>query len=115
MRALGSVTAVVVQKVRRKTSGGAWARDGYGNPIYDELSAEVPGCSMQPSDSSESLDEGRNQVATTWTLYAPLAFPATAIDAVRVAGVRFEVLGQPLRWEHPRLGHVQVTLREVQG
>jgi hypothetical protein len=112
----GTRTVTVVRRVRRKNDDGTWARDSRGNAIYDEEHIEVHGCSVQPATSTEQNDQQRVLVTSLVTIYAPLTWPAMSPeDAVLIDGRRYEVQGKPQRWEHPRLGHVVVTVQEASG
>ena len=109
----GAQTVTVVRRVRRQNPDGTWARDGRGNAIYDDERIDVKGCSVQPATGSETDDQGRTTVYTRTTIYAPLSFPAGPVDAVEFDGLRWDVRGRPARWEHPRIGHVIVTVEEA--
>lgn len=111
----GLRTVTVVRRVRVESSPGVWARDPRGNAVYADQQVDVPGCSVQPSASTENVADGRVQVTTSITIYAPLSFPAGPVDAVLIDGARYEVQGRPQRWVHPRLGHVVVTVQEASG
>lgn len=111
----GVRTVTVIRRVRQRADDGSWARDGRGNAVYTDERTDVPGCSIQPSSGTETDAEGRVQVTTSTTIYAPLSFPAGPVDAVEFDGLRWEVQGRPQRWDHPRLGHVLVTVQEASG
>lgn len=113
----GTRTVVVLRRVRQRNQSDStkWARDDRGNAVYVDERVEVPGCSVQPSTSSEQDSEERVQLATSITIYAPLSWPAGPIDAVEIDGIRWEVQGRPQRWDHPRLGHVVVVVQEASG
>jgi hypothetical protein len=109
----GTVTVTVLRRVKRVDDQGTPVRDSRGNAIYDDVSVDVPNCSVQPGTSLESDDQGRDAVSTYLTIYAPPDFPDSAINAVLLDGVRWEVSGQPQRWAHPRLGHVVINCVEA--
>lgn len=113
----GRRTVTVIRRVRQRDENDPtkWARDGRGNAVYADEQVPVPGCSVQPSAGTETDTEGRVQVTTSTTIYAPLSWPGGPIDAVDIDGTRYEVQGRPQRWDHPRLGHVVVTVQEVSG
>lgn len=109
----GARTVTVVRRVRQQNPDGTWARDPRGNAVYVDERVDIPGCSVQPGSSQETDAEGRVQITTTTTIFAPLSFPAGPVDAVEFDGLRWNVQGRPQRWEHPRLGYVIVTVEEA--
>lgn len=113
----GTRTVTVLRQVRKRDDQDPtkWARDGRGNAVYVFERIDIPNCSVQPTQSTEDNGDGRVLVTTTTTIYAPLSWPGGPIDAVEIDGERWQVQGKPRRWEHPRLGHVEVTVTEVDG
>lgn len=110
----GRRTVTVIRRVRR-TDGDGWARGRGGAAIYDEVREDVAGCSVQPSTGQEADENGRVQASALTTIYAPPSWPGGLIDAVEIGGVRHDIEGRPQRVEHPRLGHVVVTVKEASG
>lgn len=76
----------------------------------------VPGCSVQPGASAETLD-ARQGVTVRWTVYAPAGIPATAHTGARYDGVLYAIDGAPARWPSPTggLDHVVLLLVDWQG
>lgn len=94
------------------------SRDAYGNDVSTTSTVVVDGV-FAPGGSVERL-AGGDTVTTQPTVYLPSPAPK-AVDAVTVAGVTYEVDGQPQTWPaHPFTGWVPdlpvvVPLRRVTG
>lgn len=88
---------------------GPPTRDVYGNDVPG-LAAEimVSGCGIAPQGGSGSgsteIVQGRDTVIVGLTLYAPAGTDIRATDRIRVAGVLYEVDGQPGRFRSPFTG-----------
>lgn len=101
-----------VSLVTRVKSG----TDAYGNDIWTETATDVPGAFV-PGGSTEQL-QGQDVVTTQPTVLLPPDTSVTAVDAVDVAGQRFEVDGMPNVWTSPLTGRqfgVEVRLKRVTG
>lgn len=115
MKVPGRRSVTVLRRVRQYDADGKPLRGYGGAPVYADEEVVVEGCSVQPTSSTEDNDDQRVLVTSLVTIYAPLSFPAGPVDAVLIDGVRHEIQGKPQRWEHPRLGHVVVIVREATG
>lgn len=115
MRVPGRESVQVVHKVRQKNQDGSWTRDGRGNAVYTEEITTITGCSLQPSTTTETDEQGRVQVSTDMLIYAPESWPGTAIDYVLARGERWQIVGDIEVWHHPRLGHYIVRVRRADG
>lgn len=102
-----------VTLVRR--TKGPWP-DSFGNDVYTESTSAVWAV-YAPGSSTEQV-QGRDTVTTTATIYLDAGTDVAAIDAVIVAGQRFEVDGAPTTWSSPLTGWtpgIEVRLRGVVG
>ena len=94
--------------------------DRYGNAarVYGATATHtVDGCAFDPGGSTE-INDGRNAVTTTPTLYLPVGADVEAADKVIVRGTVYEVVGDSAVWVDPfgsSLGGVTVELRKVDG
>ncbi|MFJ9313797.1 hypothetical protein ACIRN4_06350 [Pimelobacter simplex] len=102
-----------------------------GTPVTDPYSIEatdldwtspdalpIPGCGFAPSGSAEPLEQGRNAVITTPTVYAPAGADVLAHDRLIVRGRTWQVKGDPADWRHPMTGWTPglvIQLEEVAG
>ncbi|MGZ6806389.1 MAG: hypothetical protein ACXVGG_07115 [Mycobacteriaceae bacterium] len=99
-----------VTLVKRVKSG----QDAFGNDVYSTTTVAVSGA-FAPGGSSEQL-QGQDVVITQPTVYLPAGTDVSAVDAIDVAGQRFEVDGSPNDWQNPFTGWrpgVEVKLRRV--
>lgn len=94
--------------------------DSYGSDAYGTAEMTVPGV-FAPGSSGEVV-QGGDVVTTQPTVYLPAGTNVEAVDAVLVAGVKFEVDGDPQDWStgSPFTGWVPpfpvvVALRKVTG
>lgn len=102
---------------------GPPTRDEYGNDVPGPaVETVVPGCGISPRDStgagSNEIVQGRDTVVAGLLLYAPSGTDIRATDRVRVAGVLYEVDGQPGVFRSPftgSLGPVVAALSLVTG
>lgn len=105
----------VVTRLRRQQTGV----DRYDNPVYAEVSTDIPGAAFAPEQkSSEPVEVGRTPIITQPTLYFLTRPDFTAGDAVLVRGERYEVDGDPADWRSPwgtGFGGLVVTLKRVEG
>lgn len=72
---------------------------------------------LQPGGASEVADRGDDTQTADARLWLRAATVLTGSSRVRVAGVTYEVIGQPARWAAPGRveHHVQAELRVVTG
>ena len=68
--------------------------DGYGNDLYGPGSDEPWPAWWEPRTSGEDT-AAREQYVSGYWLYLPLGAPLTAADVVVLAGVEYEVVGDP--------------------
>jgi len=104
--------ADTVTLVGRTVSG----QDAYGNDVYTEVQSTVPGV-FAPGGSTEQV-QGQDMVISQPTVYLPAGTDVTAVDAVIVGSVRYDVDGAPSDWRSPFTGWqagVQVRLKSVTG
>jgi hypothetical protein len=87
-------------------------------------SIAVSGCSVQPTTTSENLNEPRTESMTLLTAWIPDAEWARVVAGGDIRKLAFEwrgmllaQYGQALPWVSPTgaLGHVQVYLRQYEG
>jgi len=91
--------------------------DTYGNDVWTTTETVVDGCIVWPRTSSE-LVQGQDMVIVGLTLLAPAGTTIQPTDQVKVAGVTYEVDGQPGDWTSPFTSWdagVQVALTRVTG
>lgn len=102
----------VITVVRR--TDGPPDRLGVATPV--ETRYDVAGCSVQPLTTAEQLSNV-DQVVTRWRLFAPPNADLVVTDAVVVAGIQYEVDGDPQVW--PDMGgrphHLEAYLRRATG
>lgn len=99
-----------VSLVKRVKSG----TDSFGNDVYTMTSTDVLGA-YAPGGSTEQV-QGQDVVVTQPTVYLPAGTDVSSVDAIDVAGQRFEVDGLPNNWQNPFTGWrpgVEVKLRRV--
>jgi len=97
----------------RRTKG---TPDSLGNDTWTEGATPVAAI-YAPGSSSEQV-QGRDSVTTTATVYVPATTDVRAIDAVIVAGKRYEIDGDPTTWTSPLTGWtpgIEVRLRRNAG
>lgn len=108
-----------VMLVRRDIAG----RDRYGNDVMVEVMTDIAGCSVQPMWGQEQLGS-EDQVTERVQVFLPaqavieLPFPLSAVDALRISGVLFEINGQPQTWRMPPtnvVDHVVLFGRRTTG
>lgn len=92
-------------------------QDEFGNDVYSETSVDVPRVPVWPRASSENV-QGEDQVIIGLAALLPAGTDVAAIDAVIVAGARYEIDGEPARFRSPFTNlnpGVQVNLTRVTG
>jgi len=78
------------------------AKDAKGNRAKVEgVPVTVQGCSFQPLSSSEVVGV-TDMTSTVYRLYMPIGTVVSATDRVIAAGVKYEVLGDPMTWTNLR-------------
>ena len=91
--------------------------DSYGNDVYGETPTDVPGCVVWPTASTENV-QAEDQVITGLTALLPVGTDVSAIDAVIVAGLRYEVVGDPSSFSSPFSNlnpGIEIRLSKVTG
>lgn len=104
--------ATVTLITRTKTS-----EDAFGNDVFTETQTDVAHCPVWPRTSTEST-QGEDQTFVGLAALLPSDTNVTAIDAVVVDGVRYEVDGEPARFTSPFTNlnpGIQVNLTRVTG
>lgn len=77
-------------------------KDAKGNRAKVEgAPVSVQGCSVQPLAPSEVISD-TDMTSTVYRLYMPIGTAVTATDRVIAAGVKYEVLGDPMTWTNLR-------------
>jgi hypothetical protein len=83
--------------------------DTDGNDAWTVTLAPLAGVPVWPGGegsgtTGSELEQARNTVLTGISFLLPYATDLTAVDAVDVYGVRYEIQGEPARFRHPRTG-----------
>lgn len=102
-----------VTLVTRSVTG----QDAFGNDVYTESSSDVAQVPVWPRGATE-LVQGQDTTITGLSALLPEWTNVAAIDAVIVDGNRYEVDGEPGRFESPFTGlnpGVLVNLSRVAG
>lgn len=107
------VTVTIV----RKSPGGT---DAYGDPIPGTTTRiEIPRCGLAPRMSTESTARGRQGVIVGQTVYLPdNSPPVLYTDQLEVAGVLYDIEGDPGAWSNPLTGWTpgsEVAIRRAIG
>lgn len=92
-------------------------QDSRGNDVYGEADTDVADCWFDPGTSGELL-QGQDLVTTQPRVGVPAGTPVTAVDAVTVRGVRYDVAGTPDDWRSPYTGWnpgIVIDLKAVTG
>lgn len=98
------------------TKSGTTQDPVYGNDVPTYTDSAVVG-GFAPAGSVE-IQQGRETITTTPTLYLPAGTSVAALDRVTVRGVTYEVNGTPQDWRHPMTGWqagIVVRLQNVTG
>lgn len=108
---------IMVQTVTRLRAGVTTDRYGNEVPSWDAAtSAAIPGCSLQPSDSTEIV-AGQQTTVSLWRLYAPAGADILATDRISYGGVTYDVSQAPRVWPDPFADgvtdHIEVTLKQI--
>lgn len=105
---MGAPYTVTVTLVTR-TKG---TPDAFGNDTWTESTSDVQGV-RAPGGSVEQI-QGMDTLTAQPTVYLPPGTDVGYLDAVVIAGHRYEVDGEPVHWRHPLTGWypgVEVKLR----
>jgi SPP1 family predicted phage head-tail adaptor len=93
------------------------SRDERGNDVYSESPEAIPQAVVQPTGSTE-FTQFTDQVSTDMTVFLPYGTKVSAIDAIEIAGQRYEIQGEPSSWRSPFSGNtspVQLRLSRITG
>lgn len=112
---LGGQVATVDHRQPVIGQDGKPERDARGKVVTEVVSTDVPGCSVQPLTTQETLGAA-DQIKTRWRLIGPVTdalSAATATDAVTVDGITYEVDGDPQPWRDlwGNPDHIEIYLR----
>lgn len=97
----------------KRTKG---APDAFGNDTWTTTETTVKGA-CNPGASVE-LVQGQDLLTVQPSVYLPADVDVSAVDAVTVAGLTYEVDGSPNLWVNPYTGWragLEVKLRRVTG
>lgn len=88
---------------------GPATQDAYGNDVPGApTEIPVPGCAVAPRDGTgagaNEIVDARDTVITGLTMWAPYGTDIRATDRIRVAGLVYEVDGQPGSFRSPFTG-----------
>ena len=99
-----------------KRAGEPGGYDDWGNPIPGEPTRDATPAWWEPRESTEAADASQQVVSGYW-LYLPEDTDLTAYDAVELAGVDYEVQGEPGRQPGGFIveGYVKAAVRRVAG
>jgi hypothetical protein len=92
--------------------------DRYGNDIYADVTFVVPNCSVEPRGTSSEENDQQQHVETGLTVFCGNpAVDVHATDRATIAGLTYEVDGEPARYTGSRFGndYAQINLRRVTG
>lgn len=98
----------------RRTKGTV--TDAFGNDTWAEVAVTVPGIFV-PGGSTEQI-QGQDLLVTQPTVYLPAGTDVGYLDAVIVAGDRYDVDGSPNAYVNPFTGWapgIEVRLRRATG
>lgn len=95
---IGQQTVTFVTRTQKKDADGNPVYDDLGNVVYDETEATDDGWLFAPAGFTE-LVQSQDTVISNPSLYKLGATSTpSAVDAVIVDGVTYEVDGQPQLW-----------------
>lgn len=106
----GGLTVVV----RRRAVTG---QDRQGNDVWGWDDVTVPGAIFAPKGSIELVGKTGDTVVTTDSLYLPPGTVLTPEDEVVVAGLTYQIDGEPSQWVNPWTDDavVRADLKRVTG
>lgn len=90
--------------------------DDLGNPVVEPPRSEVWPAWYEVGSSTEATD-AREQQVWGYTLYLPLDAPLVAASSVTIAGVGYEVIGEPGRQPGGFIveGYIRAAVQKVTG
>jgi hypothetical protein len=115
MLLLKGQTVTVIDRVLVVDDNGNPVPDEYGNDQYSTVTFDVDGCAISPGFSSEDFS-GTESVTENVNVHMPNGTNISSLAAVIIAGLQFEVVGEPNTWESPftgTLGPVEVKCKRV--
>jgi hypothetical protein len=86
--------------------------------IYDGAPQhDITGCFSQPGTSSETPNDGRNDLRVDVTLFLPAGADVQRSDRVTIPTGTFTIIGEPNFWQSPSglLDHVEAQLSRYRG
>ena|SRR5690625_2986653 len=106
-------TETVTLNLPGEATGGY---DDLGNPVVGEPRSEDWPAWYEIGTSSESTD-AREQQVWGYTLFLPLDAPLDAASSVTIAGVDYEVIGEPGRQPGGFIvdGYIRAAVQKVSG
>ena len=108
-----TVTVLKATKVTDPFSGEE-TQESWVNPI----ATEVPGCIVEPLQSTEPVEAGRAAVHIGYKVHMPYGTDVTERDRVVLYGQTWNVDGRPFAWKNPFTGReagTEVQLTQVVG
>lgn len=89
--------------------------DRYGDPVWEDVSTDLPPALFAPGGVEEPVEPGRAPVVSEPTLYWRNAWPdVIASDRLTVRGKTYSVEGEPADWRGARVGGLVVRLKLVE-
>lgn len=78
---------------------------------------QIPGCSVQPANTSLSQDGRIQGITYGYTCYLPPAADVQAGDRIRFGGHDYTITGEPQVWQSPsgRVSNMQLNLERWSG
>ena len=78
---------------------------------------QIPGCSVQPANTSLSQDGRIQGITDGYTCYVPPGADIKAGDRIRYEGQDYVINGEPRIWQSPtgRATHMQINLERWEG
>lgn len=99
-----------------KRPGPSTSKDRYGNPIPGAETRTPTPAWWEPRTSGEQTN-AQEQVTSGYWLYLPLDTDLTAYDSVELAGVDYQVVGEPGRQPGGFIveGYLRTAVERVAG
>ena len=95
--------------------------DAYGDPVTGTTTRiDIPLCAVAPRTSTEPTERGRQGVIVGKTVYLPDDAPAVPLftDQLEIAGVLYNIEGEPGEWVNPLTGWkpgTEVAIKRAAG